>query len=140
MDAIIEEMLEERFPDEIQSLEMVNMSLLDDEEEEKKQAAMARLAKKEANQRSLCNLELKPWEEEQDLMALFAKIKKEYVMEGLVWGENCNLKPVAYGIKKICMTAVISQSISMDAIIEEILEERFPDEIQSMEMLNMSLL
>ena len=112
----------------------------DKEAEEKKQAALERLAKKEAKQRSLCNLEVKPWEEEQDLMELFAKIKKEVVMDGLVWGENCALKPVAYGIKKICMTAVINQTISMDAIIEEILEERFPDEIQSMEMLNMSLL
>ena len=83
---------------------------------------------------------MKPWEEEQDLMALFNKIKTTVKRDGLVWGENCTLKPVAYGIKKICMTAVINQTTSMDAIIEEILEERFPDEIQSMEMLNMSLL
>ena len=39
-------------------------------------------------------------------------------MEGLKWGENCSLVPVAYGIKKIIMTAVISQTISMDEIIE----------------------
>ena len=101
---------------------------------------MERLAKKEAKQRSLCNLEVKPWEEEQDLMELFAKIKSTVVKPGLAWGENCSLKPVAYGIKKICMTAVINMDISMDEVIEEILEDVFPDEIQSMEMLNMSLL
>ena len=44
------------------------------------------------------------------------------------------------GIKKICMTAVIPMNVSMDEIIEEILEDIFPDEIQSMEMTNMSLL
>ena len=88
----------------------------DAETEEKKKIAMERLAKKEAKQRSLCNLEVKPWEEEQDLMELFAKIKSTVVKDGLQWGENCELKPVAYGIKKICMTAVISQSVSMDEV------------------------
>ena len=34
--------------------------------EEAKAKAMAKLAKKEANQRSLCNLEIKPWEADQD--------------------------------------------------------------------------
>ena len=40
-----------------------------------KAKAQARLAKKEANQRSLCNLEIKPWEADQDLNALYKKIK-----------------------------------------------------------------
>ena len=67
-------------------------------------AAFSNLAgKKEAKQRSLCNLEVKPWEEEQDLMELFNKIKTTVKREGLQWGENCALKPVAYGIKKICI-------------------------------------
>ena len=78
--------------------------------------ATLRLERKEAKQRTLCNLEVKPWEEEQDLMELFAKIKSTVVKDGLQWGENCSLKPVAYGIKKICMTAVISQSVSMDEV------------------------
>ena len=55
------------------------------------------MAKKEAEQRSLCNLEVKPWEKEQDLMELFNKIKANVERDGLVWGENCALKPVAYG-------------------------------------------
>jgi len=69
-----------------------------------------------------------------------AKIKSTVKREGLVWGENCALKPVAYGIKKICMTAVIPMNVSMDEIIDDILEDVFPVEIQSMEMTNMSLL
>mmetsp|Transcript_27350 Transcript_27350/g.109534 ORF Transcript_27350/g.109534 Transcript_27350/m.109534 type:complete len:102 (-) Transcript_27350:239-544(-) len=101
---------------------------------------MEKLAKKEAKQRSLCALEIKPWSEEQDLMELFKKVKATVVKEGLVWSENCELKPVAFGLKKIALTAVINQTISMDEIIEEITEDTFPDEIQSMELLSMSLL
>ena len=59
-------------------------------------------------------------------MELFNKIKSTVKREGLQWGENCALKPVAYGIKKICMTAVIPMNVAMDEIIEEILEDVFP--------------
>ena len=124
----------------------------DDEDEEKedkpvnealekaKAAAMEKLAKKEAKQRSLCALEIKPWSEEQDLMVLFNKIKQTVQKDGLVWSQNCELKPVAFGLKKIALSAVINQTISMDEIIEEITEDIFPDEVQSMELLSMSLL
>lgn len=112
----------------------------DAELEEAKKKALERLAKKEAKQRSLCNLEIKPWEEDQDLMALFNKITTTVKRDGLKWGESCQLRPVAYGIKKICMTAVINQTLSMDEIIEEMTEDTFADEIQSMELTSMSLL
>jgi translation elongation factor EF-1beta len=112
----------------------------DAETEVKKQEAMARLAKKEANQRSLCNLEIKPWEASQDLKALYAKIQATVVMEGLKWSENCALVDVAFGVQKIVCTAVIPLSLSMDAIIDEMTEETFVDEIQSMNMTSMSLL
>ena len=108
--------------------------------EEAKAKAMAKLAKKEAAQRSLCALEIKPWEAEQDLMALFQKIKDTFVRDGLKWSEKCTLVDVAYGVKKIVCTAVINQNLSMDAIIEEITEEEFTDEVQSMVMTSMSLL
>jgi translation elongation factor EF-1beta len=112
----------------------------DAETEVKKQEAMARLAKKEANQRSLCNLEIKPWEASQDLKALYKKIQATVVMEGLKWSENCALVDVAFGVQKIVCTAVIPLSLSMDAIIDEMTEETFVDEIQSMNMTSMSLL
>ena len=51
--------------------------------EEAKAKAMAKLAKKEANQRSLCNLEIKPWEADQDLKALYMqRTKKTVVKDG----------------------------------------------------------
>ena len=37
-------------------------------------------------------------------------------------------------------TAVVNQTLSMDAIIEEITEDLFVDEVQSMSMTSMSLL
>lgn len=112
----------------------------DAELEEKKKAALERLAKKEANQRSLCNLEIKPWDAEQDLNERFQRIKTTVVKDGLKWSEACTLKEVAFGIKKMLLTAVINQTLSMDAIIEEMTEELFADDIQSMEMTSMSLL
>ena len=105
-----------------------------------KAKAQARLAKKEGNQRSLCNLEIKPWDAETDLNKLYADIKVKFVRDGLKWSEALALVDVAYGIKKIICTAVISQTLSMDAIIEEITEDVFPNEVQSMTMTSMSLL
>jgi len=105
-----------------------------------KKAAAERLAKKEKKQRSLCNLEIKPWEASQDLNALHKKIKETVVRDGLKWSENCALHEIAFGIKKMVLTAVIGMELSMDAIIEEMTEDLFPDEIQSMTMTSMSLL
>ena len=106
----------------------------------KKQAALDRIAKKEAEQRSLCNLEIKPWEAEQDLNDLFKRIKEKVSPEGLKWSENCKLVEVAFGVKKMLLTAVLPMNLSMDAIIEDMTEDIFPDEIQSMNMTSMSLL
>ena len=72
---------------------------------------------------------------------MYAKIKKTVVKDGLKWSEGCKLVDVAFGVKKIVCTAVINQTLSMDAIIEEMTEEQpFCDEIQSMTMTSMSLL
>ncbi len=50
------------------------------------------------------------------------------------------LVDVAFGVQKIICTAVVNQTLSMDAIIEEITEDLFADEVQSMSMTSMSLL
>ena len=115
----------------------------DAETEAAKQKALERLAKKEANQRTLCNLEITPWEADQDLIALHTKIKETVVRDGLKWSEGCKLVEVGYGIKKMVLTAVLKMNLSMDAIIEEMADEdegTFRDEIQSFTMTSMSLL
>lgn len=122
----------------------------DDEEEEApkesraemlarfKADAEARLAKKEAKQRTLCSIEVKPWSTEQDLNALWKKITTEIKGPSLKWGESCHLVEVAFGIKKICMTFTMGMSDSSDDIIEAI--EAFEDDVQSVDMISMNVL
>lgn len=121
----------------------------DDEEEEPtesradmlarlKKEAEERTAKKEAKQRTLVAIEVKPWDVEQDLMVLWKKITTTVCQDGLKWGENCNLVDVAYGIKKIQTTFVMGVANSSDDVVEAILE--MEDEVQSAEVLSMNVL
>jgi translation elongation factor EF-1beta len=103
-----------------------------------KKEAEERTAQKEAKQRTLCSIEVKPWDVEQDLMALWKKITQTVVQDGLKWGESCNLADVAYGIKKIQTTFVMGVNNSSDDVIEKILE--MEDEVQSAEVLTMNVL
>jgi translation elongation factor EF-1beta/ribosomal protein L12E/L44/L45/RPP1/RPP2 len=103
-----------------------------------KKEAEVRTAKKEANQRTLVAIEIKPWDVEQDLMALFRKITKSINQDGLKWAENCNLVDVAYGIQKIQTTFVMGATNSSDDVVEKILE--MEDEVQSCEVITMNVL
>lgn len=69
----------------------------------KKEAEIRTIAK-EAKQRTLVAIEIKPWDVEQDLMLLFKKISETITQDGLKWAVNCNLADVAFGIKKIQTT------------------------------------
>jgi elongation factor 1-beta len=100
--------------------------------------AEERTAKKEANQRTLVAIEIKPWDVEQDLMVLWKKITETIVQDGLKWGESCNLADVAYGIKKIQCTFVMGVSNSSDDVVEKILD--MEDEVQSCEVVSMNVL
>lgn len=69
----------------------------------KKEAELRTIAK-EAKQRTLVAIEIKPWDVEQDLLLLFKKITETITQDGLKWAESCNLADVAFGIKKIQTT------------------------------------
>lgn len=77
-----------------------------------KKEAEVRTSQKEAKQRTLVAIEIKPWDVEQDLMVLWKKITETITQDGLKWGENCNLADVAFGIKKIQTTFVMGVSNS----------------------------
>ena len=94
--------------------------------------------KKQAKQRTLVSIEVKPWETEQDLMVLWKKITTDITQDGVKWGENCHLVDVAFGIKKICMSFTMGNDSSSDEIIEQI--EALEDEVQSVEMTSMNVL
>jgi elongation factor 1-beta len=66
-----------------------------------KKEANDRLSKKLANQRTLVGIEIKPFDTEQDLKALWTRIVSGEVEgtcpPGIKWGEMCHLVEVAFG-------------------------------------------
>jgi translation elongation factor EF-1beta len=101
-----------------------------------KAAKEAEIASKKRVEKSLVALEVKPWEADTDLTALWKKIVATK-QEGLSWGETMELEDVAYGIKKIIMTCtVVDDLVGADDITEKI--ESFEDEVQSVNMLSMN--
>jgi elongation factor 1-beta len=103
-----------------------------------KKEAEERTAQKEAKQRTLVAIEIKPWDVEQDLMALWKKITTTIQQDGLKWGESCTLADVAFGIKKIQCTFVMGVKNSSDDVVEAI--EAMEDEVQSVEVTSMNVL
>jgi elongation factor 1-beta len=118
----------------------------DDEPKESRADMLARLKKeaeirtsqKEAKQRTLVGIEIKPWDVEQDLMALWKKVTTTINQDGLKWGESCTLADVAFGIKKIQCTFVMGVKNSSDDVVDAILE--MEDEVQSCEVTCMNVL
>ena len=103
-----------------------------------KKEAEERTIKKEAKQRTLVAIEIKPWDVEQDLMKLWKKITSTVEQDGLKWAEQCNLVDVAFGIKKIQTTFTMGAANSSDDVQEAI--EALEDEVQSVEILGMNVL
>jgi elongation factor 1-beta len=121
----------------------------DDEDEEAKAAAEALKAKRVAEYnarkaekaakkgvvaaKSMITLDVKPFDDETDLDALAAKIKSEIAMDGLVWGQKHEKKPLAFGIFKLVITAVVEDDkVSTDDLTEKI--EEYDDEVQSVDI------
>eukprot|EP00009_Paramoeba_aestuarina_P005741 CAMPEP_0201521746 /NCGR_PEP_ID=MMETSP0161_2-20130828/15995_1 /ASSEMBLY_ACC=CAM_ASM_000251 /TAXON_ID=180227 /ORGANISM="Neoparamoeba aestuarina, Strain SoJaBio B1-5/56/2" /LENGTH=330 /DNA_ID=CAMNT_0047920443 /DNA_START=66 /DNA_END=1055 /DNA_ORIENTATION=+ len=83
----------------------------DDDDDEEREAEIQRIADAAAAAKaakgkvviakSVVVLDVKPWDTETDLKALEEKIRG-IEMEGLEW-KGAELKPVAYGLKKICI-------------------------------------
>ena len=113
---------------------------------ERMAAALALKEKADANkekkkkdkpvERSLVVLEVKPWEAECDLKAVWATIK-EYKQEGLTWGEGFKLEPVAFGIMKLVMTcSIVDSLVLMDDITDHI--ESIEEFVQSVNIASMN--
>jgi len=121
----------------------------DDEDEEAKAAQEALKAKRVAEYnarkaekaakkgvvaaKSMITLDVKPFDDETDLDALAAKIKSEIAMDGLVWGQKHEKKPLAFGIFKLVITAVVEDDkVSTDDLTEKI--EEYEDDVQSVDI------
>ena len=108
---------------------MEKARLMKEEADNKKNEGKAKAEKSKPVEKSLIVLDVKPWEADTDLEATWKEIIK-LEKDGLSWGANFKLEPVAYGIKKLVMTCTIEDAkIVLDDITEHI--ESFEDFIQS---------
>ena len=108
----------------------------EDEEVEKarmeRMKALAKPAKQGLIAKSLVIWEVKPWGEETDLDALGKKICS-IEMDGLTWKTEFKKEPIAYGVFKIIIGAVVEDAkVSTDIVEEKIME--FEDEVQSVDI------
>merc|ERR1712071_66379 len=80
--------------------------------------------------KSMITIDVKPFDDETDLEVLAKKIYSTIQMDGLVWGAQHKLVPLAFGIKKLVITAIVEDlKVSTDDLTERI--EEFEDEVQS---------
>nr|XP_053653117.1 elongation factor 1-delta-like isoform X2 [Cherax quadricarinatus] len=76
-------------------------------------------------------LDCKPWDDETDMSAMEAEIRK-IEMDGLVWGAS-KLMPLAYGIMKLSILCTVEdEKVSIDDLSEKIQE--IEDYVQSVDI------
>merc|ERR1711973_688220 len=76
-------------------------------------------------------LDVKPWDDETDMAALEAEVRK-IQMDGLVWGAG-KLMPLAYGIKKLSILCIVEDAkVSIDDLSEKI--EEIEELVQSVDI------
>ncbi|EFJ28248.1 hypothetical protein SELMODRAFT_94371 [Selaginella moellendorffii] len=105
-----------------------DLDLFGEETEEEQTAAAEReakvkaSAKKKESGKSSVLMDVKPWDDETDMVKLEAAVRAVQ-MPGLFWGAS-KLTPVGYGIKKLTiMMTVEDELVSVDGLIEEHLTE-----------------
>ena len=117
-----------------------DMDLFGEETEEEKKAKEEMKAKnkkekkgkKKPVDKSHVILEIKGWEQDQDLEALAKKIISTIKKDGLQWNTGFKLEEVAFGIKKLVIAMLVEDDkCSVDEIIEEL--QSWEDDIQSVE-------
>ncbi|KAJ2817635.1 Elongation factor 1-beta, partial [Coemansia furcata] len=113
----------------------------DEEDEEAEKLKAQRLAEYQAKKaakpaviaKSMLGLEVKPWEAETDLDEL-ERLIRTIEMDGLIWNQESKRLPIAYGVNKIVMAAVVEDAkVSVDEIVEMI--EAFEDYTQSVDII-----
>lgn len=80
--------------------------------------------------KSMITIDVKPFDDETSLEVLAKKIFAEISMPGLVWAKDWKLVPLAFGIKKLVVTAIIEDDkVSTEDLTDKI--EEYEDEVQS---------
>ena len=107
-----------------------------EEEKAKKKALLDAYHAKKAKKpvliaKSSLMLDVKPWDDETDMVRIEEHVRS-IQCDGLVWGQS-KLVPLAYGIKKLSICAVIEDDkVSTDWLDERITE--FDECVQSMDI------
>ncbi|KAI9673526.1 MAG: Translation elongation factor 1 beta [Trizodia sp. TS-e1964] len=87
--------------------------------------------------KSVCTLDIKPWDDETDLVEM-ERLVRSIGKDGLLWGKS-TLVEIGYGIKKLQMNLVIEdEKVSLDDIQEQI--AGFEDHVQSTDVVAMQKL
>ena len=104
-------------------------------EEMKKKNANKKKEKKKPIDKSHVIMEIKGWEQEQDLDALAKKIISTIKKDGLQWNTGYKLEEVAFGIKKLVIAFLAEDDkCSVQEVQDEL--ESWEDEIQSVEIVS----
>ena len=104
-------------------------------EEMKKKNKDKKKDKKKPVDKSHVILEIKGWEEGQDLEALAKKIISTIKKDGLQWNTGYKLEEVAFGIKKLVIAFLAEdEKVSVQEIVDEL--ESWNDEIQSVDIVS----
>ncbi|KAM8838068.1 elongation factor 1-delta-like isoform 1-T1 [Synchiropus picturatus] len=108
----------------------------DEEAERLKEERIAAYAAKKSKKPALIAkssilLDVKPWDDETDMVQLEAAVRSVQ-MDGLLWGAS-KLLPVGYGIKKLQINCVVEDDkVGTDILEEEIV--KFEDLVQSVDV------
>ena len=104
-------------------------------EEMKKKKKEKKKDKKKPIDKSHVIMEIKGWEEGQDLEALAKKIISTIKKDGLQWNTGYKLEEVAFGIKKLVIAFLAEDDkVSVQEITDEL--ESWEDEIQSVDVVS----
>ena len=104
-------------------------------EEMKKKNKDKKKDKKKPVDKSHVILEIKGWEEGQDLEALAKKIISTIQKDGLQWNTGYKLEEVAFGVKKLVIAFLAEdEKCSVQEIVDEL--ESWENDIQSVEVVS----
>merc|ERR1712198_495474 len=109
---------------------------VDEEAERIKAERLAAYAEKKSKKPALIAksnviLDIKPWDDETDIVEM-ERLIRTIEKEGLLWGK-AEKKPIAYGIFKLTISAVVEDDkVSVDWMEEQICE--FEDYVQSVDV------
>lgn len=90
--------------------------------------------KKEKVEKTFIQLDIKPYEAEFDLSSIFTKITNQIIIQGLVWGESFSMQAIAFGVKKMVISAVYEDQFCESDNLIDAIQDMFPDEVQSVDV------